>query len=181
VHLRHRRESSKIDPIGTVSFDDVIRNVKSAIQIADLSANESPALEVRQVVIDLTVVQELKAGAEAKLTVPVIGTELSASGSIDSSSTSEISLTLVPPPPADALAQGEMLNVDVIRDLVGAIEAIKNGVIAAAKGDPPFDLKESTAKLTFGVKTDGSIAILVTADRSKSTMNSLTLTIGPKT
>ena len=148
--------------------------------MADLTSDDGPALAVKELGVVLTVVQELKAGVAAKLTVPVIGTDLSAGGTIDLTSTSEISLTLVPPPPADALAQAAIPNFDIIRDLVGAIEAIKDGVVAAAKGDPPFELKESTAKLTFGVKSDGSIAIVLTADRSKSTSNCLTLTIGPR-
>jgi hypothetical protein len=169
-----------VAPPQTVSFDDVISNVKSAIQAADLTASNGVALEIKRLDVVLTVVQDLKTGTAAKLTVPVIGTDLSVGGTVESTSTSEISLSLVPPPPVDAIAQSIMPNFEIIRGLVGAIEAIKDGVASAAKGDPPFELKESTAKLTFGVKTDGSIAIVVVADRSKSTTNSLTLTIGPK-
>lgn len=174
-----RDRSSDVKPDARTSFDveDVIQKVKIAVTKANVVGREARDAIVASITLNLQVVQELKAGGEVRWTVPVIGLELGAAASTDRSATSAIEINLIAPPPEAAIAQGLLPEIDVVRDLEQAIKVIRRGIVAGATGDPPFVLGAASVELAFAVTVGGGISLVATADRSKSTTNTLKLNL----
>ena len=76
-------------------------------------------------------------------------------GSVTRQDTHLMELTLIPEDTPVIETRGA--PVDVV--LVGAIETVRAVMARAAAGDDPFVLRDGTVELSFGVASDGSIAL----------------------
>ena len=106
--------------------------------------------------------------------IPLIGTEVKLGGKLTRQDTHEIEISLVPPAPAE---RPELRDGDFGTILVEAIETIRATVDAAAGGEDPFILDESTIKIAFGVTADGDISIGVNGTLSNELNQGLILTL----
>lgn len=163
----------------SLSIDQVVSQVKEAVRRANVVGRDGTSIAISKLDVTLQVVQDLSAGANAQWTVPVVGLGLSAKANIDTGATSTITLQLVPPMPVQGAVQALVPRVNVADDLVEAIEVIKAGVLAGATGDPPFELAEASVALSFVVTVSGGISLVASAERSKATTHTLTLTLSP--
>jgi len=171
-----------VDPEPMLDAEDVIGKVKSAIKAANLSTSESTTdVFIVEVVVTLKVVRDLEAGGEARWKVPVIGLELGAHKGRKWSTSNIIELTLTPPRPAAGEAQSLVPTVDLESDLPRAIRMVRATVVAAARDEPVFELRESTVEIAFGVTVTGGLSLVAKAEATADTTNTLKLTLsGPQ-
>jgi hypothetical protein len=168
------------DKASSFSIEQVITQVKDAVRRANVAPRDTTTLAITQLTVTLEVVQEFIGGANATFKVPVIGLDAGAKATYERSATSTITLNLEAPPLVQGSAQGLVPKVSISDDLVEAINVIRAGILAGATGTPKFEPKASTVELAFGVTKEGGLSLVASADRSKTTTNTLTLTLAPK-
>jgi len=151
--------------------------VKSAITRSGVSRLSSTHdLRVVSVQVVLEVVATNSGGSDISLRVPFIGSELGISGEVTKRDTETIGITLVPPARPKP---GPVRGRDTEKALVNAIATIRDTMAAAATGDDPWELSESTVNLAFGVTKDGSISLGLHGERSTDANQTLRLTLKP--
>jgi hypothetical protein len=160
-----------------VPVQDLVEVVKHAIKAANVSRS-SPDRDLRigSVRVLLHAVATRSYGGGLSFHVPLIGTEVKLGGNITRQDAHEIEIGLVPPAPSE---RPELRGGDIGPVLVEAIETIRAAVVAAAGGDDPFILDESTIKIAFGVTADGDISIGVNGSLSNELNQTLILTLAP--
>lgn len=151
--------------------------VKSAITrsgVSRLSATHDLRVASVQVVLD--VVATKTGGGDISLRVPFINSELGMSGDLTKRDTETIDITLVPP----AQAKPSPVRArDAEKALVDAIATIRDAMAAAAIGDDPWELSQSTVNLAFGVTKEGTISLGLHGERSTDVKQTLRLTLKP--
>jgi len=151
--------------------------VKSAITRSGVSRlSPSHDLRVASVQVVLEVVATKVGGSDISLRVPFIGSDLGITGDLTKRDTEAIDITLVPPAqakPAPVRAR------DTEKALVDAIATIRDTMAAAATGDDPWELSESTVNLSFGVTKEGTISLGLHGERSTDAKQTLRLTLKP--
>jgi hypothetical protein len=93
-------------------------------------------------------------------------------GRLSRHDTHEIETILVPPAPTQ---RPELRDGNLDQVLVEAIETIRATLTAAASGEDPFVLDESTIKIAFGVTAEGDISIGVNGSLANELTQTLTL------
>jgi hypothetical protein len=160
-------------------IEQVIAQVKDAVKRANVVPRDATSLAITKLTVTLQVVQDLSGGANATFKVPVIGLDVGGKATYDRSATSTITLNLVAPPPVQGTVQGLVPKISISDDLVEAIAVIRAGMLAGAIGAPAFEPGESTVEISFGVTVAGGISLVAAADRSKTTTQTLILTLAP--
>lgn len=158
-----------------VPVQDLIEAVKQAIKAANVSSSAADRdLRIDSVRLLLHAVATRAYGGGLNFQIPLIGTEIKLGGKLTRQDTHEIEISLVPPAPTE---RPELRDSDIGPVLVEAIETIRATVLAAAGGEDPFILDESTIKIAFGVTADGDIAIGVNGSLSNELNQTLILTL----
>lgn len=160
-----------------VPVNDLIEAVKQAIKAANISRSAHHRdLRIGSVCLTLHVAATRSSGGGLNFHVPLIGTEVNLGGKVTRQDVHEIEISLVPPSPQE---RSELRDGSLGPVLVEAIETIRATIAAAADGDDPFTLDESTITIVFGVTADGDISIGVNGSRSDELTQTLVLTLGP--
>jgi hypothetical protein len=160
-----------------VPVQDLIEAVKEGIKEASVSrADPDRDLRITRVRLLLHAVATRAYGGGLNFHIPLIGAEVKLGGKHTRHDTHEIEISLVPPPPAE---RPELRDDDLGSVLVEAIETIRATIAAAACGDDPFTLDESTIKIAFGVTVDGDISIGVNGSLSDELTQTLILSLEP--
>lgn len=162
----------------TVTIDSVLSMVKGAIRVTNVVPREGEGVAVSDVEVTLQLVRTRSAGAEAQWTVPVVGLAVGASGGRDWAASSTVTIQLVPPPPVQGRAHG-FEAPDVAQELVSGIQTIREGILAAAGGEPVFTLSAASVTLSFEVTQHGSISLVAMGRRASTASHTLKLTLAP--
>lgn len=159
----------------TVTVDDLVHAVKTAIVLAGISgADADRTLTVTSLRLTLnTVVTETKGGG-VDFRVPVIGTQFAVDGSLTSSKTHRLEMTLVPPK-----IRHEVRGVEIEHLLFEAIRTVRAVVELAAQGDDPFVLDSGTVEFSFAVTRAGTISLGLRGELKNELTHTLQLTLGP--
>jgi hypothetical protein len=157
-----------------VPVDELIDAVKRAVKQANISATDPGRdLAVTAVTLRLNTVATRGLGGSIDFRVPLIGVRLTAGGSVTRQDTHLMELTLIPDHAPVIETRG--VPVDVV--LVEAIETVRAVMARAAAGDDPFVLRDGTVELSFGVASDGSIALGIDGELKDEVTHAMRLTI----
>jgi hypothetical protein len=160
-----------------VPVQDLVEAIKQAIKAANVSsATPDRDLRIGSVRLLLHAVATRSYGGGLNFHVPLIGTEVKLGGKLTRHDTHEIEISLVPPAPAE---RPELRDGDLGSVLVEAIGTIRATLAAAASGEDPFILDESTIKIAFGVTQDGDISIGVNGSLSSELTQALVISLVP--
>jgi hypothetical protein len=160
-----------------VPVQDLIEVVKQAIKAANVSRSVPDRdLRIGSVRLLLHAVATRSYGGGLNFHIPVIGAEVKLGGKLTRQDTHEIEISLIPPAPAE---RPELRDGDLGPVLAEAIETIRATVAAAAGGDDPFALDESTIRIVFGVTSEGDISIGVNGNLANELTQTLVLTLMP--
>lgn len=171
-----REEPLRVTDSG-VPVNDLIEAVKQAIKVANVSSSARDRdLRIDSVRLTLHVAATRSYGGGLNFHVPLIGTEVKLGGKTARQDVHEIEINLVPPAPEE---RPELRDGGLGPVLVEAIETIRATIAAAAGGDDPFTLNESTITIVFGVTADGDISIGVNGSLSDERTQTLVLTLAP--
>ncbi|MFC4857379.1 trypco2 family protein [Actinophytocola glycyrrhizae] len=129
-----------------------------------------------EVRLTLNVVAATTGGAKFEFTIPFIGMKFGLGGSVTTTDTHTIDITLMP---SDLKPGFEVRGADVDDVLVDAIETVMAVMAHAGGGDDPFVLKESTVELTFAVTAAGTISLGVSGENKNEVTHTLKLVLGP--
>ncbi len=159
-----------------VSVVDVVGLVKGAIKAARLSRSDSGRdLRVAAVNLTLNVVATRSSGGGLDFRLPFIGMNLRVGGKVTSRDTHTITVNLA----AEPAAGPEIRAGDVESVLVDAVRTVRDTIAAAAGGDDPFALTDSTVELTFAVTREGTIKLGVDGALGDEITHTLRLTLVP--
>jgi len=151
--------------------------LKSAVTASGVSRlSETHDLRVASVKVTLEVIAAKSGGGEISLRVPFTDVGASVGGDVTKRDTQTVDMTLVPPTrPKLRPVRG----FDAEKALVDAIATIRDTMAAAATGDDPWELSESTVNISFGVTKEGSISLAAHGERSSDITQTLLLTLKP--
>jgi hypothetical protein len=151
--------------------------VKSAVTVSGVSRlSKTQDLRVASVQVILEVMATKSGGGEISLRVPFTDTEVGVGGDLAKRDTQTIDIILVPPArPKLHPVRGRMTE----KALVDAIATIRDTMAAAATGDDPWELSESTVNISFGVTKTGTISLAAHGERSAGITQTLRLTLKP--
>jgi hypothetical protein len=157
-----------------VPVDELIDAVKRAIKVASISVTDPGRdLAVTAVTLRLNTVATRGLGGSLDFRVPLIGARVKVGGSVTRQDTHLMELTLIPEDTPVIETRGA--PVDVV--LVEAIETVRAVMARAAAGDDPFVLRDGTVELSFGVASDGTIALGVDGELKDEVTHTMRLTI----
>lgn len=160
-----------------VPVQDLIEAVKQAIKEANVSRSAPDRdLSIGSVRLILHAVATRSYGGGLNFCIPLIGTEIKLGGKLSRHDTHEIEISLIPPAPSE---RPELRDGDLGPVLVEAIDTIRATLTAAAGGEDPFTLDESTIKIVFGITVDGDISIGLNGSLANELTQTLILTLVP--
>jgi Trypsin-co-occurring domain 2 len=160
-----------------VPVQELIAAVKEAIKEANVSRSALDRdLHIGSVRLVLHAVAARSYGGGLNFHIPLIGAEIKLGSKLSRHDTHEIEIGLIPPAPDE---RPELRDGDLGPVLVEAIGTIRTTVAAAAGGEDPFALEESTIKIVFGVTTEGDISIGLNASLANELTQTLILTLVP--
>lgn len=136
------------------SLVEVVRQIKSALIVAGLFEDNSP-LEVTKVELEIKTALTKAAGGRLNVSV------LTAGAQVTSNNVQTIHMTLTP-----EAAGGDMVLVPLKHQFVRAFQALRDAIFEAADVAPPFTLEEGVVTLEFFRTTQGTLSVVVSADRS---------------
>jgi Trypsin-co-occurring domain 2 len=160
-----------------VPVQDLVASVKDSIKTASISTVDAGRdLRVSSVRLILETIATRSAGGALDFRVPFIGFQVKLGGKLSRQRVHEIDISLIPP--ESSLDEGLRAG-DLDSALADAIETVRVTLAAAANGDDPFQLDESTVKIAFGVTEEGDISIGVNGTLEDEINQTLILTIVP--
>jgi hypothetical protein len=154
--------------------DELVAAIKQAIKQANISVTDPGRdLAVTAVHLRLSTVVTRTAGGSLDFRVPLIGARMKLGGSVTRHDVQLMEMTLIPQDTAAIVTRGA--PVDAV--LVEAIETIRAVMARAAAGDDPFALGDAAVELSFGVASDGTIALGIDGELTDEVTNTMRLTI----
>lgn len=160
-----------------IPVQDLIEAVKQAIKAANVSrTTDGGDLRIGSVRLTLHAVATRSYGGGLNFHVPFIGTEVKLGGKLTRQDTHEIQISLVPPAPEEQPELRDGNLGDVLTEAIGTIRAT---LAAAADGEDPFVLEESSIMIAFGVTAEGDISIGVNGSLNDELTQTLALSLVP--
>ena len=157
-----------------VPVDELIDAIKRAVKVAGISVTDQARdLAVTAVTLRLNTVATRSIGGGLDFRVPVIGARVTVGGAVTRQDTHLMELALIPGDTPVIETRGA--PVDVV--LVEAIETVRAVMARAAAGDDPFVLRDGTVELSFGVASDGTIALGIDGELKDEITQTIQLTV----
>lgn len=158
-----------------IPVGELIDAIKRAIKLASISVTDPGRdLAVTAVTLRLNTVATRSLGGGLDFRVPVIGARVHVGGAVTRQDTHLMELALIPGDTPVIETRGA--PVDVV--LVEAIETVRAVMARAAAGDDPFVLRDGSVELSFGVASDGTIALGIDGELKDEVTHVMRLTIG---
>jgi len=161
-----------------MDVESVISKVKQAILAAEIKRENDQALQLESLDLTLKAFAETEVGGEIKIKIPVINLEIGMGGSLTQQETQTIEINLKPPEVLkEERVEAITKEIDLKSSLADAINIIRNGIKAAAAGEPEFVLDKATVELNFVVTEKGEITVVAKGSLEIETTNGLKLTL----
>ena len=162
-----------------MDVESVIGKVKQAILAAEIQRENDPtALQLESLDLTLKAFAETEVGGEVKIKIPLINLEIGMGSSLTQQETQTIEINLKPPEMLKAERREAIRKeIDLKSSLADAINIIRDGIKAAAAGEPEFVLDKATVELNFVVTEKGEITVVAKGSQVFETTNGLKLTL----
>lgn len=152
-----------------LDIEKIITKVKKAVRRAQEDAKgNGPNVEVEK--LDLTLKTFKERGAGVGLQVPIVSKTLGLDGNLLEQETQIIELTLEPVEELRLFGPEE-----IEKDLVEAIQGIREGLRKALDVSPRFKLKGASVELNFVAGREGEISIVARGSLKSNTTHKLKL------
>lgn len=158
-----------------IDAEEVIDQIKRAI----LSAN-AKNIRVKSFELTLKTIVGTSLGGGLSFKIPLIDTELDASGDLENQISQEVYIKFgeISPKKEEKIRKRAFGEVDIENDLYSVIVSLERAVIAAYETEPRFNLDEAHFNLDFIMAGKKKINLIVKSELTKKWMNNLKVNFG---